>query len=104
MRSLGQLVASGLSNLPDNPTSLPDGNDDPSSGSDVGSAPSTRRQQTPYLGRILWQSSGSSGFVRRYERGYPGGEWEDGLQEVVLWRCRRHGARSGQGRLRVLKM
>jgi hypothetical protein len=32
----------------------------------------TRRQQTPYLSWILRPSSGSSGFVRRYERGYSG--------------------------------
>jgi hypothetical protein len=32
MRSLRQLVASGLSNLPDNPKLLPDDNGGPSSG------------------------------------------------------------------------
>jgi hypothetical protein len=32
MRSLRQLVVSGLSNLSDNPTLLPDEKDDPSSG------------------------------------------------------------------------
>jgi hypothetical protein len=32
MRSLRSLAASGLSNLPDNPTLLPDEKDDPSSG------------------------------------------------------------------------
>jgi hypothetical protein len=32
MRSSRQLAASGLSNLPDNPTLLPDERDDPSSG------------------------------------------------------------------------
>jgi hypothetical protein len=37
-----------------------------------GCASRTRRQQVPYLGRILWLSSGSSGSMRRYERGYTG--------------------------------
>jgi hypothetical protein len=75
MRSLRQLAASGLSNLPDNPTPLPDEKDGPSSGlsrASSGSRYTTRRQQTPYLCWILQLSSGSSGYMRRYERGYPG--------------------------------
>jgi hypothetical protein len=39
MRSLRQLAASGLSNLPDNPTPLPDENEDPSSGLSRASSP-----------------------------------------------------------------
>jgi hypothetical protein len=31
------------------------------------------------------------------------GEWEEGLEDMVLYRCSRHGARSGQGGLRVLE-
>ena len=75
MRSLRPLAASGLSNLPDNPTLLPDEKDGPSSGlsrTSSGSVTRTRRQQIPYLCRILWLSSGSSGYMRRYERGYTG--------------------------------
>jgi hypothetical protein len=54
----------------------------------VGSAPRTRRLQTPYLCWILQLSSGSSGYMRRYERGCPGEigrrRIRDGALEV-LW-------------------
>ena len=53
MRSLRQLVASGLSNLSGNPTPLPDDGPPLSSGLDGA-------------------SSGLSGYLRRYERGYTG--------------------------------
>jgi hypothetical protein len=41
--------------------------------------------------------------VRRYERGYRG-RVGGGDKEIALWRCWRHGARSGRERLRVLQM
>jgi hypothetical protein len=63
MRSSRQLATSGLSNPLHNPTPLPDEKDAPSSGSSVGSATRTRRQQTPYLCRIPRLSSDLSGFV-----------------------------------------
>ena len=75
MRLSSNLAASGLSNLSDNPTLPPDDRIALVVGlvkSIVGSATRTRRLQTPYLCRILRLSSGSSGFLRRYERGYPG--------------------------------
>jgi hypothetical protein len=81
MRSLRQLAASGLSNLPDNPTrgtTLVVG----LVKSIVGLPTRTRRQQTPYLCRILRLSSGSSGQVRRYERGYTG---EGGRMDYRKW-------------------
>jgi len=71
--------------------------------STVGPATRTRRQQIPYLCRILRLSSGSSGFVRRYERGCFGESGRRGIGEV-LWRCSRNCARSGEGGLRVLQM
>jgi hypothetical protein len=85
MRSLRQLAASGLSNLPDNPTPLPDEKDGPSSGlsrASSGSRYTTRRQQTPYLCWILQLSSGSSGYMRRYERAYTG---EIGRRGIGRW-------------------
>jgi hypothetical protein len=33
-----------------------------------------------------------------------GGEWEERLQEMVFWKCSRHGVRSGQGGLRVFQV
>jgi hypothetical protein len=47
------------------------------------------------------------GFVGLYEKVLErmhGGEWEEGVREVVLWRFSRHGVSSGQGSLRVLQM
>jgi hypothetical protein len=91
MRSLRQLAASGLSNPPDNPTPSPDEKDGPSSGlsrASSGSRYTTRRQQASNLCWILRLSSGSSGFVRKYERGCTGEigrrRIRDGALEV-LW-------------------
>jgi hypothetical protein len=89
MRSLRQLAASGLSNLPDNPTrgtTLVVG----LVKSIVGLPTRTRRQQTPYLCRILRISSGSSGIVRRYGRGYPResgrrGQGDGALEALKAW-------------------
>src|SRR5829696_2096558 len=50
--------------------------------STVGLATRTRRQQIPYLCLILRLSSGSSGFVRRYERGYTG---RVGGEDKEMW-------------------
>ena len=90
MRCLRPIVASGLSNLPDNPTPPPDEKDGPSSGlsrASSGSRYTTRRQQTSNLCWILRLSSGSSGYIRRYERGYPGEigrrKIRDGALEVL---------------------
>ena len=93
MRSLRPLAASGLSNLPDNPTSLPDEKDRPSSGlsrASSGSRHRTRRQETPYLCWILRLSSGLSGYLRRYERGCLGesgrrGQGDGALEVLKAW-------------------
>jgi hypothetical protein len=47
------------------------------------------------------------GFVGSCEKVWervPRGHWEEGVREMVLWRCSRYGARSGRGGLRVLQM
>ena len=68
-RSSVQLLSSGFSNLPENPSLLPDEKDGPSSvyREVVKSTTRTRQHQTPYLCRILQLSSGSSGFVETWE-------------------------------------
>ena len=76
MRFLRQLAASGLSNLSVNPTRR-------MVRRRVGeehrrAVTRTRRRQTPYLCGIPLLSSGSSGYLRRYERIHEG-EWEEGI-------------------------
>jgi hypothetical protein len=70
MRSLGSPAASDLSNLPDNPTPLPDEKDGPSSRLSrtwSGQQLDPDDNKPPYLCWILRLSSGSSGFVEAWE-------------------------------------
>jgi hypothetical protein len=89
MRSSRPLAASGLSNLSDNLTLLPDEKDGPSSG--LSRAPSGQ-QLEPDDNKYLTYA-GYSGHrrvrrvIREGMREDIRGNWEDENREMVLWRC-----------------
>jgi hypothetical protein len=106
MRSLRQLAASGLSNLPDNPTPLPDEKDGPSSGL---SRTLSGQQLEPDDNKPLTYA-GYSGY-RRVRRVIREGMREDASGRVggeesgeVPCRYSRPTVRSGHRGLRILQM
>ena len=106
MRSLRPLAASGLSNLSDNPTPLPDEKDGPSSG--LSRTSSGQHLEPDDYKPLTYAGYSGCRRVRRIiregmredTRGRVGGE-ESG---EVPSRYSRHSVRSGQGGLRVHQM
>jgi hypothetical protein len=87
MRSLRSLAASGLSNLPDNPTPLSDERDGPSSG--LSRAPSGQQLEPDENKPLTY--AGYSGYRRvcrvcERHRSHQQ-KVEERVQDMVLWRC-----------------